>query len=70
MDIYVFTPGFKYQNSRALLTPLILWNKYLKKNKFNIFIKSKIKNNFSGNIAIVDSKYHRDLWIDKEENIY
>ena len=68
MDIHVFTPGFKYQNSRALLTPLILWNKYLKKNKLNIFINSKITNNFSGDIALVDSKYHRNFWIDNEEN--
>ena len=70
MDIHVFTPGFKYQNSRALLTPLILWNKYLKKNKLNIFINSKITNNFSGDIALVDSKYHRNFWIDNEEKIY
>ena len=69
MDIYIFTPGFKYQNSRALLTPLILWDKYLKRNNYNIFIKKIISNQISGDIAIVDSKYHRNLWIDKEELI-
>ena len=63
MKIHIISPGFKYQNSRALLTPLILWNQNFKKYNFKIIISNNILNKYEGDVVIVDSKFHRNMWL-------
>ena len=69
MIIHIISPGFVHQNSKALLTPLIIWNHNLKKCGFKINIYQKIDIKNEGDLVIVDSKLHRSMWLNNEKKI-
>ena len=69
MHIFIISPGFHYQNSRALLTPLLLWGNNLKKYDYNIQIRSKILDGYEGDIIAIDSKLYRNEWLYNENKI-
>ena len=69
MHIFIISPGFQYQNSRALLTPLLLWEKKLKNYNYKIKIKSRILESYEGDIIAIDSKLYRNEWSYNENKI-
>ena len=70
MNIYIVTPGFKHQNSIALLTPILIWQNQINEAGFKFIISQKISDSLEGDIVILDSKFHRNDWIRNQEKIY
>lgn len=70
MKIIIITPGFKHQNSIALLTPLEIWKKQINDIGLNFKISNKISDHLDGDIVIVDSKFHRNDWIENKDKIF
>lgn len=70
MKIIIITPGFKYQNSISLLTPLFVWKNKILDIGLNFNISNCISNNLEGDVVLVDSKFHRYDWINNDNKIY
>ncbi len=70
MNIYIVTPGFKHQNSIALLTPLLIWQNQISEAGFNFKFSENISDYLEGDLVILDSKFHRNEWIENQEKIF
>ena len=70
VSITILTSKNLHQNSIGVLYPLIKWKKKINSEKINFKIKYTIKSVKNSDIVILDSKFHRNLWIDSSEIIF
>ncbi|MDB3987993.1 hypothetical protein N9422_05380 [Candidatus Pelagibacter sp.] len=70
MNIQIITKTFEYSNKNSIIFPFIAFKKKLIQK--NIFFKILFNLNQvrQSDIIIIDSKYHRDFWINNENDIY
>ena len=70
MLINILTSKIFHPNSLGALFPIYIWNKRFKQNNFRFKIVTNISNLVDCDILIIDSKFHRNLWITNQQEIF
>ena len=60
--IDILSPGSIHHNTRGIITPLKIWARKILDANINFKFINKFSNISEGDIILIDSKYHRDLW--------
>lgn len=68
--IDILSPGSIHHNTRGIITPLKIWARKILDANINFKFINKFSNISEGDIILIDSKYHRDLWLKKKEKIF
>lgn len=70
MKISILTPGFTTPNGRAFLFPLLLHRRVLREAGLDLALHQSISDAlYDCDILLVDSKFHRDRWLDDTAGI-
>ena len=70
IKVTIVTSKNLYRNTVGFLYPLIKWKNKIKSEKIKFNVNYNLKNNLRSDIIILDSKYHRNNWINNSQKIY
>ena len=70
ISISIITSRNLHQNTVGFLYPLIKWKNKIQSDKIKFNISYILKNISTSDIIILDSKYHRNDWLNNEHKIY
>lgn len=68
--VQVLSPGFTSPNGQAFLFPLLVWRRALARRGFEISVVNNVDGVTDADIVIVDSKFHRDHWQNRVDEIF
>jgi hypothetical protein len=69
--VHVLSPGFAFPNSRGLIYPLVVHRRALADKDIEIgLFNAATPVALDCDVLIVDSKFHRDMWIARQDEIF